>query len=88
MKQELLKCVTKDTTQGQCLEYAHNIEGNLQSVKLSKYVEKAQPSVSTTEVHAVDKRKVKPKPKWCDVTPARQKVGSVMATSLSVINVD
>ena len=53
----------KDTTLGQCLEYAHNIESNLQSVKPSKYVEKAQPSVSATEVHAVDKRKVKPKPK-------------------------
>ena len=45
------------------MEYARNIEGNLQSVKLSKYVEKAQPSVSATEtnVHAVDKRRVKPK---------------------------
>ena len=42
MKQQPLKCVTKDTTLGQCLEYVHNIEGNLQSVKLSKYVEKAQ----------------------------------------------
>ena len=63
VKQELLKCVTKDITLSQCLEYVHNIEGNLQSVKLSKYVEKAQPSVSATEVHAVDKRKVTPKPK-------------------------
>ena len=63
VKQELLKCVTKDTTLGQCLEYARNIEGNLQSVELSKYVEKAQPFVSVTEVHAVDKRKVKPQPK-------------------------
>ena len=53
----------KDTTLGQCLEYAHNIESNLQSVKPYKYVENAQPSVSATEVHAVDKRKVKPKPK-------------------------
>ena len=49
--QELLKCVTKDTTLGQCLEYDCNIEGNLQSVKLSKYVKKAQPSVSTTKVN-------------------------------------
>ena len=29
VKQELLKCVTKDTTLGQCLEYAYNIECNL-----------------------------------------------------------
>ena len=61
VKQELLKHVTKDTTLGQCLEYACNIEGNLQSVKLSKYVEKAQLSVSTTDVHAVDKRRVRSK---------------------------
>ena len=75
VKQELLKCVTRDTTLSQCLEYACNIEGNLQSVKLSKYVEKAQPSVSATEanVHAVDKRMVKPKQR--DVTPARQNSG-------------
>ena len=73
VKQELLKCVTKDTTLGQCLEYARNIEGNLQSVKLSKYVEKAQPSVSITDVHAVDKRRVKPK--CYDVTPAKQNSG-------------
>ena len=71
VKQELLKCVTKDTTLGQCLEYARNIEGNLQSVKLSKYVEKTQPSVSATDVHAVKKSRVKPKPKCHDVTPAR-----------------
>ena len=69
VKQELLKCVTKDTTLGKCLEYACNIQGNLQSVKLSKYVEKAQLSVSVTDVHAVNKRRVKPK--WHDVTPAR-----------------
>ena len=61
VKQELLKCVTKDTTLGQCLEYACNIEGNLQSVKLSKYVEKAQLSVSTPDMHAVNKKRVKPK---------------------------
>ena len=75
MKQELLKCVTKDTTLGQCLEYAHNIEGNLQAVELSKYVEKAQPSVCATQanVHAVNKRRAKPK--QCDVTPARRNSG-------------
>ena len=70
---ELFKWVTKDTTLGQCLEYACNIEGNLQSVELSKYVEKAQLSVSTTDVHAVNKRRVKPKCR--DVTPARQNTG-------------
>ena len=32
VKQELLKCVTKDTTLIQCLEYACSDEGNLQSV--------------------------------------------------------
>ena len=74
VKQELLKCVTKDTTLGQCLEYAHNIEGNLQSVELSKYLEKAQLFVSVTDVHAVNKRRVKPK--HHDVTPARQNSGS------------
>ena len=61
VKQELLKCVTKETTLGQCLEYACNIKGNLQSVELSKYVEKAQLSVSTTDVYAVDKRRVRSK---------------------------
>ena len=40
VKRELLKRVTKETTLGQCLEYACNIEGNLQSVELSKYVDK------------------------------------------------
>ena len=75
MKQELLKCVTKDTTLIQCLEYAHSVEGNLQSVKLSKYIEKAQPSTSTTDMYAVDK-KDKSKPRCCDVTPVRQKPGS------------
>ena len=75
VKQELLKHVTKDTTLGQWLEYAHNIEGNLQSVKLSKYVEKTQLSVSVTDVHAVDKRRVKPK-HHDDITPARQNSGS------------
>ena len=74
VKQELLKCVTEDTTLGQCLQYTCNIEGNLKSFELSKYVEKAQLSVSATKVHAVDKRKIKPK--RCDVTPARQNSGS------------
>ena len=73
VKQELLKCVTKDTTLIRCLEYACSVEGNLQSVKLSKYVEKAQPSTSSTDVHAVNKKKVKSR---CpDVTPARKKTG-------------
>ena len=58
VKQELLEHVTKDTTLIQYLEYARSVEGNLQSVKLSKYVEKAQPSTSTTDVHAVDKRRL------------------------------
>ena len=71
VKQELLKCVTKDTTLGQCLEYTRIVESNLQSVKLSKYIGKAQPSVSTTDVHAVDKKKIKPKSRCHDVTPAR-----------------
>ena len=30
VKRELLKHVTKETTLNQCLEYAYNIEGNLQ----------------------------------------------------------
>ena len=74
VKQELLKCVTKDTTLSQCLEYACNIEGNLQSVKLSTYIEKTQSSVSITDVHTVNKRRVKPK--CCNVTPARRNSGS------------
>ena len=73
VKQEFLKCVTKDTTLIQCLEYACSVEGNLQSVEMSKYIEKAQPSTSTTDVHAVNKRKVKSKLRHHDVTPARQK---------------
>ena len=44
VKPELLKHVTKETTLGQCLEFAHNTEGNLQSVELSKYVDKIQVS--------------------------------------------
>ena len=71
VKRELLKHVTKETTLGQCLEYAHNIEGNLQSVKLSKYVDKIQVSSSTgsgtSNVDAVIKKKTR----RCDVTPAR-----------------
>ena len=76
VKQELLKCVTKDTTLIQCLEYARSVEDNLLSVELSRYVEKAQPSTSTTDVHAVDKKKVKSKLRHRDVTPARRKPGS------------
>ena len=71
VKQELIECVTKGTTLIQCLEYARSVEGNLQSVELSKYVENAQPSTSTTDVHAVNKRKVKSKSRYRDVTPAR-----------------
>ena len=32
VKQELLKHVTKETTLGQCLEFAHNIEGKYKLV--------------------------------------------------------
>ena len=81
VKQELLKHVTKDTTLIQCLEYARSVEGNLQSVELSKYVGKMQPSTSTTDVHAVDKMKVKSKLRHCDVTPARQKTGDCESES-------
>ena len=81
VKQELLKCVTKDTTLIQCLKYACSVEGNLQSVELSKYVEKAQPSTSITDVHAVDKKKVKSKLRCCDATPARQKTGDCESES-------
>ena len=81
VKQELLKHVTKDTTLIQCLEYAHGVEGNLQSVELSKYIEKVQPSTSTTDVHAVDKQKVKSKLRHSDVTPARQKTGDCESES-------
>ena len=71
MKRELLKYVTKETTLGQCLEYACNIEGNLQSVELSKYVDKIQVSSTgsvTSNVDAVNKKKTGRH----DVTPARQ----------------
>ena len=71
VKQELLKHVTKETALGQCLEYAHNIEGNLQSVELSKYVDKIQVSSSTGSVTS-NFDAVKKKTRRCDVTPARQ----------------
>ena len=70
VKRELLKHVTKETTLGQCLKYACNIEGNLQSVELSKYVDKIQvrsTSSVTSNVDAVNKKKTR----RCDVTPAR-----------------
>ena len=81
VKQELLKCVTKDTTLIQCLEYAHSVESKLQSVELSKYIENVQPSTSTTDVHAVNKKKVKSKLRHCDVAPARQKTGDCESES-------
>ena len=58
------------------MEYACNVEGNLQSVKLSNYVDKPIPARGT-EIHAdaVDRKKVKSKPRCCDVKPARQKTG-------------
>ena len=61
--QELLKHITKETALAWCLEYACNIEGNLQLVELLKYVDKVQPDVSTTEayVHVVDKKRIKPR---------------------------
>ena len=61
VKQELLKHVTKETTLGQCLEYAH-IEGNLQSVEMSKYVDKIQVSSTgsvTSNIDAVNKKKTR-----------------------------
>ena len=64
-----MKYVTKETT----LEYAHNIEGNLQSVQLSKYVDKIQVSSTgsvTSNVDAVSKKKTRRH----DVTPARQNI--------------
>ena len=71
VKQELLRHVTKETTLGQCLEYAYNIEGNLQLVELSKYVDKIQVSSSTgsvtSNIDAVNKKKTR----RYDVTPAR-----------------
>ena len=71
MKLQLLKHVTKETTLGQCLEYAHNTEGNLQSVELSKYVDKMQVGSTgsvTSNVDAVNKKKTRRH----DVIPARQ----------------
>ena len=43
------------TTLAQCLEYARSVEGNLQSVELSKYIDKV-PQPNNTEVHAVNKK--------------------------------
>ena len=66
-----MKHVTKETTLGQCLEYTRNIEGNLQSVKLSKCVDKIQVSSIgnvTSNVDAVNKKKTR----RYDVKPARQ----------------
>ena len=83
VKQELLKHVTKETALGQCLEYAHNIEGNLQSVELSKYVDKYKVSSSTGSVTS-------------NFDAVRRKLGDVMShqqgktqkmRSLSVISV-
>ena len=73
VKQELLKCVTKDATLGQCLECAPNIEGNFQSDELSKYVDNVKPHASKTEVsvNAIDAKK-KFSSRRCDVTSARQ----------------
>ena len=70
-KQEFLKHVDKETTLGQFLEYACNTDGNLQSVELSKYVDKVQPGVNVTEanINTVEKKKLKSR--RCDVTPAR-----------------
>ena len=76
VKQQLLKCVTKETTLAQCLEYAHSAEGNLQSVELSRYIDKVP---NSTEVHAVDKKKSRQK--HHDVTPARQKTGDCESES-------
>ena len=61
----------KKPTLGQCLEYAHNIDGNLQSVGLSKYVDKIQVSSTgsvTSNVNAVNKKKTRRH----NVTPTRQ----------------
>ena len=71
VKQELLKHVTKETTLGQCLEYVCNIEGNLQSVELSKYVDKIQVSSSTGSVTSNVYAVIKKKTRRHDVTPAR-----------------
>ena len=70
VKRELLKHVTKETTLGQCLEFARNIERNLQSVELSKYVDKIQVGSSgtgrvTSSVDTVRKKTRR------HVTPAR-----------------
>ena len=89
VQQELLKHVTKDKTLMQCLEYAHSVEGNLQSVKLSKYIEKAQASTSTIDVYAVNKKKVKSK---FDMLMSHQQGESLevmmMMINLNVTSVD
>ena len=71
IKQELLKHVQKETTLSQCLEFAHSVEGNLQSVELSGTWTKV-PQPNNAEIHAMDK---KVRQKCHDVTPARQKTG-------------
>ena len=66
-----MKHVTKETTLGQCLEYTCNIEGNFQSVKSSKYVDRIQVSSTgsvTSNIDAVNKKKTRRH----DVKPARQ----------------
>ena len=71
VKRELLKHVTKETTLGQCLEYARNIEGNLLSVELSKYVDRIQVSSTgsvTSNIDPVNKKKTRRH----DVTLTRQ----------------
>ena len=70
VRQELLKHVQKETTLNQCLEYAHSVEGNLQLVELSRYIDKMPQSnyPNNAEIHALDKKKFKQK--CCDVTPA------------------
>ena len=59
------------------MEYAHSVEGNLQSVELSRYIDKV-PQPNNTEVHAVNK---KFRQKCHDVTPARQKTGDCESES-------
>ena len=79
VKQELLKHVQKETILSQCLECARSVEGNLQSVELSRYIDKVPQPNNNAEVHAVNK---KFKQKCCDVTPARQKTGDCESESL------
>ena len=73
VKQELLKCVQKETTLSQCLEYTRSVEGNLQSVELSRYIDKIPQPNNNAEVRAVNKKfkqkcdkcGLKHKPKEC-----------------------